>query len=231
VDQTITPDHLDYDEHVAKRKKKIYQYNRVMFLLQGLLDRSKVFSPHPKINLGDDDHIARYFKPVYDEETGLPSSHPPSWENYVLACNSQIVKGSHVWSNHYEESDYEYRRGYDRHVLRAGRQRPDICKVDRISRDKKKVRVSWPWGTRYGRQFPDRWHDRGDWGEWPVDKERHAWLPIEKVFNVSAYKPGDYKQFLCDAYLKGAYLKWAPQLLDAEKWKHENKQTCKHKDR
>lgn len=34
----------------------------------------------------------------------------------------------------------------------------------------------------------------------------------------SAYVAGEYKAFLCDHYLKGAYLKWAPQLIGAEQW-------------
>jgi hypothetical protein len=38
---------------------------------------------------------------------------------------------------------------------------------------------------------------------------------------VAAYRPGDYKPFLCDAHLKGAYLRWAPALLSAERWHME----------
>jgi hypothetical protein len=41
--EKMTPDHLNYDEHVEKRAKQMAHYNRVLFLIQGLLDRSEVF--------------------------------------------------------------------------------------------------------------------------------------------------------------------------------------------
>jgi hypothetical protein len=39
-----------------------------------------------------------------------------------------------------------------------------------------------------------------------------------KLFNVSGYKPGDYKQFYIDPRSREKYLKWAPLLLAAEEW-------------
>jgi len=215
----ITPDHLNYDKHVEDRKKLIFQYNRIMFLIQGILDRSKVFSPHPPMNLGDPEHVEKYLKLVFDSEKGLPSYNPPKWEEYRDKCNAKIKINSWIWSKWYdEEKDYEYSRYYKREVLRKGRARPQILQVDKVSRDRKHVRVSWPWGTRWGYENPRSYFNRGRWGEWEIKKKRHAWIPVEHVFNLSAYKKGDFKQFLCDAYLKGAYLTWAPQLLTAEKW-------------
>lgn len=37
-----------------------------------------------------------------------------------------------------------------------------------------------------------------------------------KLLNVSAYTPGDYKQFYADPRTRADYLKWAPLLLAAE---------------
>ena len=39
-----------------------------------------------------------------------------------------------------------------------------------------------------------------------------------KVFNVSAYAPGDFKQFFNDPRTRADYVRWAPFLLTAEEW-------------
>ena len=43
-------------------------------------------------------------------------------------------------------------------------------------------------------------------------------LPLDKLFNVSAYKPGDFKQFFKDPRTRARYLEWAPMLLSAEEF-------------
>jgi hypothetical protein len=40
----------------------------------------------------------------------------------------------------------------------------------------------------------------------------------DELFNVSAYKPGDFKQFFQDARTRKQYLKWAKLLLTAEEY-------------
>ena len=41
-------------------------------------------------------------------------------------------------------------------------------------------------------------------------------VPADRLFNISAYKPGDYLQFFQDSRTRAQYLKWAPMLLTAE---------------
>lgn len=221
----ITPDHLEYDDHVEKRREALYRYNRVMFLVQGLLDRSEVFAPHLGISLANPEHVERYFRAIFDEEDGLPSANPPVWEAYRDAKNSLLVPGNYAYSTWHPKRDYEYYRGTDREILRAGRDRPRICLVTKVRRDRSMVRVSWPWGKTYGmRDIPGKpgWQR---FMEYEVDKQRHCWIPMAEVFNVSAYISGEYKQFLCDAYQKGRYLEWAPPLLLAETWLKDNTKT------
>jgi len=43
-------------------------------------------------------------------------------------------------------------------------------------------------------------------------------VPFEELLNVSAYKPGDYKQFYRDPRTRQEYLKWAYFLLAAEEY-------------
>ncbi len=48
-------------------------------------------------------------------------------------------------------------------------------------------------------------------------------IPSDAVLNVSAYKPGMFKQFFNDPRTRADYLKWAPLLLRAEEWHHKIK--------
>ncbi len=43
-------------------------------------------------------------------------------------------------------------------------------------------------------------------------------VPLEKLFNVSAYVPGDFKMFFNDPRTRRNYLKWAPLLIAAEEF-------------
>jgi hypothetical protein len=121
--------------------------------------------------------------------------------------------GGYIWATWTEECRDRYeRRGSDRVVK-------GIYKVTSIKKDRTAVRVSWSRGKREGWEFPTGWWSgHGRWGIWDYkNKWCHKWIPMKDCFNVDAYVPGEYKTFLCDAYLKGAYLQWAPQLLSAEK--------------
>ncbi len=234
--RNVTPDDFDYDKVMGERKATMLKYNTIMFLLQGLLDRSQVFAPHPPIALGDEASLAENVRLVYDEEDGLPSANPPSWEEYKAAANAKVEKGSVVWCKWHHEDDYSYQRYAQREMLRDSRVRPALCDVDIVTRDKQHVVLGWD----ADRDPLTRWQlDRtrpvkGKPGWFyqkvvTIDRDsvhRQAKVPLKECFNVSAYVPGDYKKFLCDAHLKGAYLQWAPQLLTAEKYHMEkNKET------
>lgn len=212
--ENVTPDDVRYDEHVDKRKKLIFQYNRILFLIQGILDRSKVFSPHPPINLSDMEHVRNFIHANHDEEMGLPSSNPPSWEAYRNEKNAQMRVGGYAWATWTEEH-----RGYKSSYKSSDKVVKGIYQVTSIKKDRTAVRVSWSRGKREGYEFPTGWWSGyGKWGQWEYkNKWCHKWVPMHDCFNVDAYVPGEYKTFLCDAYLKGAYLEWAPQLLSAEK--------------
>ena len=41
---------------------------------------------------------------------------------------------------------------------------------------------------------------------------------MDKLFNISAYTPDDFKQFFADPRTRANYLAWAPLLLVAEDW-------------
>jgi hypothetical protein len=78
--------------------------------------------------------------------------------------------------------------------------------------------------TRKSQRGKKRWvpsPNRPGWGrhvrdydDIPVRME----VPIGEVFNVSAYTPGDYRQFFEDPRTRRDYLQWAPILLAAEEY-------------
>ena len=242
--EDVTPDDFDYDIKIEERRRTIFAYNRVLFFVQGLLDRSKVFSPHPPMNLADENVVRERLKLIFDEEIGLPSAHPPNWLEYRDKANATISKGSLVWCADGDElREFSNWRGtwtrpkYGHWAAR----RPLVCAVDSVSRNRKTVVLKW----ELGHKIKD---------EWVLDKSRpvpnkphffyqkkiehdlgmrygHQRVKMEDVFAVEAYPPGDFKRFLCDAYLKGAYLMWAPQLLGAEKWHIERKKQQEGKKR
>jgi hypothetical protein len=45
----------------------------------------------------------------------------------------------------------------------------------------------------------------------------------DAVFNVSAYKPGDFRVFFNDPRTRAEYIKWAPWLLEAEEYQAGNR--------
>ena len=52
------------------------------------------------------------------------------------------------------------------------------------------------------------------WGRSPILQTLA--VPATEMFNISAYKQGDFKQFFVDPRTREEYLKWAPLLLTAE---------------
>lgn len=229
--EEITPDSLDYDEVMNERKQTLFKHNRILFLIQGLLDRSKVFSPHPPIDLSNGAHVQEHTRLVFDEEVGLPSANPPVWEKYRDDANQSIKVGTVVWCGAGQplsnRVDWRTREGRVYYKLKYpwGNDRPLFCEVGSISRDRKFVTLRWCLGNktkeervldmtrpadRPGYYFTKALvHDLGV--KYGTQK-----VAIERVFNPEGYWPGDYKKFLCDAYLKGAYLQWAPALLACE---------------
>lgn len=215
----VGPDDFDYDDQVEERRKVVMQYNRIMFLLQGLLDRSEVFNPHPPMNLSSPDILQRYIHVVRDEEASLPQANPPEWEAYRDEKNIGIRKGVHVWAWVEIEGKWNSRMGRhnDDYTISG------MFTITRVSKDRKTVTVSKPGeGTRCGWKKVGPW-GRRKWGEWPVTTSTHYDIPLEQCFNVQAYRPGDYKTFLCDAFQRGKYLRWAPPLLAAERWHKERR--------
>lgn len=229
----ITPDHFDYDEHAEKLRDHLKQYNRVVVLLQGLLDRSECFHPHPPVNLAEQENMINWLNLVRDEEGALGAgSLSQTWEEYRDRCNSTLEPGdfihtsyqdgrrrhydafkgtSNIWTVYKRRNGNKgdvvpYRstgQGQHHRVETKGRPEEDCVGKDGVE-------VRWKASELYSYKIHDDY-----------ETTYRMWIPLDKVFNVMAYQPGNYKQFLCDRTQKGKYLKWAAPLLSAEKWHQE----------
>lgn len=237
TEEIITPDHIEYDDHVRELDSILKQYNRIVILIQGLLDRSKVFHPHPPINLTKVGQMDEWVRLIRDEEDGLPCNKL-TWEDYRKQLNSTIKVGKWVYIRYpkvytqrysgpayYDQEEKKEvklpRRGFCDNPM------PEICQIDSMKKDGSAVRVSWPKG-KLSRPKEGAWvpnPKKPGWGHyetiWDSDKMLHEWVPTKYVLNLSDYTPGDYRMFLCDHALKGKYLQWAPYLLSAENWQRD----------
>lgn len=214
-DEVITVDHLDYDEFLLKRMTKIKGYNRILLVLQGLIDRSDVFQPMPVVKLASKEHIGTWLKVVRDEEMVLDSSTVLNWEEYRDQLNKTLKKGKVVVGAYGHIQKLMKEDGYGTEY--SGRKfpwnytmPPELCEVQSIKRDKSAVLVIWNWGEINGHY--------DDYGRWTchTDRKRRAWIPMNEVLNATDYTVGDYKMFLCNRSTITQYLKWASLLLGAE---------------
>jgi hypothetical protein len=238
TEEIVTPDHIEYDEHVEKLDSILKQYNRIVILIQGLLDRSKVFHPHPPINLTKVGQMDEWVRLIRDEEDGLPCNKV-DFEEYRKQLNSTLRVDKWVYirlppvthdrygggASYYDNDEHKTvrlpRRGYSDNGM------PSICQIIAMKRDGSQIKVSWPKGKlsrpKEGPWIPNP--KRPGWGHyeliWDSDKMLHQWISTKFVLNLSDYTAGDYRMFLCDHALKGKYLQWAPYLLTAENWQRD----------
>lgn len=229
-----TPDSVYYDDIKAQLAADTAEHNRLAIVLQGLLDRSPVFHPHPKWELWTVDGFEAAVRLVYDDSRALSAGKAPDFEAYRARLNAKFKAGSYSvgqrepWLEHEIEKENERRANSWRYKSSdnvskwwrpQGNDGPDIiAKVDRFSK-------------QHGCQF-----------KWTRERQRSTWrheygeplpcrfvAPTNRLLNVSAYTPGDYLIFYADPRTRAEYLKWAPLLLAAEDW-HAGKTTKKEND-
>lgn len=238
----FTPDNIDFDAITAALKEQMDRHNRLVLVLQGLLDRSPVLHPHPAVQLWMPEGFEKMLDLVYDVTRTLnPTEKPPDFEAYRARCNASLGSKSvtigqhHVWAERERERERErresdYRLRYDEknvsdHWTPQGDPGPGvIAKAVNVSKkgftfkwQKERGEISWETERLY-RKRP--WL-RGKRKTGPIEKK--ITVKPADLFNVSAYKPGDFRQFFLDHRTRADYLKWAPLLLEAEEYHAGNR--------
>lgn len=220
--EKYTPESVFYDDITATIEAEIKQHNRVALILQGLLDRSPVFHPHPPWEIWTSDGFRAALELVYDESRALVAGEKPDFEAFRKKLNASLKEGSvtvgqdDAWER-YEgakesqrrHNDYRYRGDWypDRYRPTGNPGPGTLAKVASFS--PKSGRCTYAW-NRERQDFRSN-----NYGE-PLRTTYTCSSDV--VLNVDAYKPGDFKQFFNDPRTRAEYLKWAPLLLEAEEY-------------
>ena len=214
-----------FDEAAKHIEDQIKQYNRIVLIIQGLFDRSPILHPHPPVRTWTADGFAAAIKLVYDGSHTIHHGDPPDFEAYRAKCNARFKDGDvavgqqECWErreaekeNARRDNDWRWSRSnHDYHVKRwspPGNPGPGyLTRIVKVYQRTQEALFKW---TRERRNYSWRGGERGD----PMPAS--ARIPFDVIFNISAYKLGDFKQFFQDPRTRAEYLKWAPILLTAE---------------
>jgi len=201
-------------EHIQNELK---QYNRIALVVQGLFDRTETLIPHLPVQMWRPASFAASVELIYDNSMALHWGEAPDIDAYLTACNAQANAESVFFG---QDHEWAVREG-ERATLR---EQNDY----RIPWERKRTYTAL---RPYGDPGPGRIAIAAKWS--PRSKvATFTWLrpaqssdrmlrgsikvPLDKLFNVSAYKLGDFRQFFVDPRTRAEYLRWAPMLLSAE---------------
>lgn len=224
-DWSVLNDSNVYLDDINDRiRKQANEYNKISTMIQGLLDRSEILHPHPPVKLWTPKGFEQFIELIYDHDRTLfDGAEPPSWEAYKSKCGESIGIGSVVFGQHdiwYASLPRETRRNdrgyssgtYVPYIYTEGNPGPgEIAVVTEVSKRTKKVTFRWK-QTRWIHRA-SRWENSGN-----RTYDRSISVPCDQLFNISAYKPGDYKNFFNDPRTRQQYIKWANLLLTAEEY-------------
>lgn len=218
--QPFTPESVYYDDIGDVVSERIVQYNRVALIVQGLLDRSPVFQPTPKVNTWSGEAFLNAIELVYDASNILAAGEKPDFEAYRSVKNATLETGSITIG----QEDFWLKREAARYNEQAARSiyASKIVPVHRY-------RPEGDPGPGFTATISTYKAKRGvAVFRWKRNRRRAYWesgeiaarvdVPASKLFNVSAYTPGEFKQFFRDPRTRAEYLQWAPFLLGAEDW-------------
>lgn len=216
-----------YDDIMKKVQDDIRAHNRIGLILQGLLDRSPVFHPHPPWQIWTDAGFRQALELVYDESRALTAGEKPDFEAYRARLNASLKEGSVTVG---QEDSWELAEGEkeSRRLDRDWRTRtsyrperfrpygdPGPGKIARVARYQPVARrCTFEWER-------ERQTRRDDGPEGPVRVT--FTVDASRILNVDAYVPGDFKQFFNDPRTRAEYLRWAPLLLEAEEYHAGNR--------
>ncbi len=217
--KSMDPSNVYFDDYMEQKKAEIEQYNRIALIIQGLFDRSMCLHPHMPVQLWNQNSFANAVELVYDGNATLYSGEKPDFQAYFDRLNALIDENSLVIGQEYQWMKREaarenakaerslYRRDYRPVELARPHGDPGPGYISRMTEWKKRARKA-----------VFRWTREGPYVRYRGYTTVPCVIEVEarKLFNVSAYKPGDFRQFFLDRRTRHEYLKWAPMLLAAE---------------
>lgn len=230
-----------FDDIQAHIKEQIDEHNRLVLVLQGIFDRSEVMHPHPTWRLWTPEGFSNALKLVYDNARALVSGEEPNFELYMQRLAASIKPGSttigqeDIWSKQQADIENERRsrsyrrREYNSDVRRffpEGNPGPGFLAVVQHIRKGRAV-FKWEKMRRNRMKGTRRYYDTYRPSEKELAQlprlEDTTSVPLDKLFHVDAYTPGDYHVFFDDPRTRADYMKWAPFMLAAEEWHAGNR--------
>lgn len=205
-----------YDDMVESIGADIKSYNKVTLLIQGLIDRSTVFHPCPEVKMWDIKSVEQNIKLIYDGDMTLSNGEKPSVEQYLADRVCHIKRGSLVvghamiWTKLAQQNRSYERWGGNYDSTYEGDGPSDVARVSSVKDGK--ATIAW-------RQRSSRFYGKMTTKRMKID--------VNKLLDVSAYRPGDFKKFFDDHRTRKEYLHWAHMLLVAEEWHAGNKRLKK----
>ena len=220
-------DSLYYDDTAAQIAQTAKDHNRVAVVLQGLLDRSPVFHPHPPWKLWTPEGFKAGIELVYDDSRALTDGDPPDFKAYRSKLAESIEKGTltigqeDLWERAMAERENQRRcREYSMtHFTPYGDPGPGlIAEVVKTTRTGKAT-----FGWERERKTYNYYNNS------PLPTKFTC--SMNSLLNVDAYKEGDFKVFFADPRTRARYLQWAPQLLAAEDYVVKQRKKAEKKAR
>lgn len=228
--ESLTPDSVYYDDGMTQVADAARDHNRIAVVLQGLLDRSPVFHPHPPWKLWTAEGFSSGVELVYDDTRGITVGDAPDFEGYRDALNAGIKKGTHTvgqqraWErveaekeNRRQDNDWRVRDPFRyKYFTPYGNPGPGkVAQVSLVSRGGKHCVFQWK-----RERLRHRWYDDSS------GINTRFRCSSKLLLNVDAYSVGDYKRFYDDPRTRADYLKWAPLLLAAEDFHAKKGKRC-----
>lgn len=201
-----------YDDIMKKMKDEMDKFNRVALIIQGLFDRSDVFQPCPPAETWKANGFEAAINLVYDASMVLHYGEAPDIELYIAECNKLARKDSIFIGQQAYWEILEEEKGNERNSW--GNPGPGyLAKAHTFQPRAKKAIFTWN-------------RKRLDWShpDYDGDIRTTVTVPLDELFNVSAYQLGDYKKFFQDPRTRKNYLKWANLLLVAEEYHAGNRE-------
>lgn len=215
--EPFEPGNVYYDDISEKIQEEMAKHNRLVLVLQGLLDRSPVFHPHPPWSLWHPESFQQALSLIYDDSRALSGGDKPDFLAYEERLRSEIREGSITIGQHRYWLEDEADKGRDKSYRHHRDPGPGyLAEVVEFKSRSKKCLFAWERKRVAGRDLSD-----------PEKKDtirRTLSVPTEALFNVSAYKPGDFRLFYDDPRTRAEYLEWAPFLLTAEEYHAGNRE-------
>lgn len=216
--QPFDPSNIYYDEAVSEIGERIKKYNRVAVIIQGLFDRSAVLHPHHRVHVWEPASFSASIELIYDA-TSLTYGEKPDFEAYRKRLNSLITADSVVTGQEEFWMKLEAERENTRQRIDHRVRNPSKYKRYRPTGNPGPglIGTMADWKPRSGKATFKWGRRRQVWNGWDrSDIPVSITVPASNLLNVSAYVPGDYKQFFQDPRTRREYLTWAPLLLAAE---------------